>query len=708
MSSAPSPRASPWGRPWSIPLALAVLCALHLTVNLWWTQRESTFLGPETLIHMDIDQSEYQRVHCMMSGPDSLAARLGDVLAYQNRPTHNSPFLPLATGLLLRPHESGPRFPLIIPSLLHVALLISVFTIARRAAGARVGLLAAVLVSMTPGVVGASRHYCYDWIVGIVAIVILALLLASDHYRKRPVVAVAGLLLGIGFLIKGQILFYLGLPMLCLLAEGCFGGHAKDEPAGRARSLLGFGAMALTGAAISAVWWWGNLGDLASLLGHHADDWKLVSTEFGGRFSPLHMLFYPVLLLRDATLPLALGFAAVALAWLPALLGRRSPGGPPRAAVSAQRVLLLSVFSGLTIYGLVMTKNTRYAVPMVPMLATVLAIGLGSLRRPGLRRGAVAALMVFLGLQFIHSTVSTGWLPTPGYSPPALEDYLGIQSADARIPALFSFHTAWTHPPLDGVPEEPLERIASDIADHWRTLEATMGHEPAMVGLLGTADYPQDSTAFALTYLLESALHTQGVLPLRYADCTDEWRAHVVHSVHPEEAIGQLAPLVVSCDHVGAMVVLTEASQPHDGVESALAELAAIRGGHETATRNWWEVSFDGQEEPQQRQHCAASFEHALSLPFEIRVPRELKDLPSVGWTTADYTTTNHHNRRKWALDNRDWDTMALTAQLFLRRLDAPLLPITEGGPLLSGTQPPPPPPGSGPQERGRTPPPGN
>ncbi len=673
-------------QPWAPWLALALICALQLGINLWWQGRENSFLGSETLVHMEMDQGEYQRVHCIRTTHESVIERAGALLAYQNRPTHNSPFLGLATGLLLGAHDAGPRLPLVIPALMHVVLLVSVFSIARRVRGPWVGVLAAGVVSLVPGVVGASRHFCLDWIMGIAALAVIACLLASERYRRPLPVLAAGIALGLGFLVKGQILFFAALPMGGLLIEGLLEG--REDRSLALRSLAGFAGTSLLGAAISALWWWGNLQELIALFGHHADDWKLVATSFGGRFSPLHLGFYPHLLLRDASVPVLLGACAALALQGRSLLGMRGVDGRIDPSGSALRALLLLLASSLVIYGLIMTKNTRYSVPIPPVLGLVLVVGLAGIARTWLRRGLTGALLLFLGLQFAHTSFPLRLVPTPAYSPAALDGYASIQSSDPRVPLLFSFHTSWSHPPLRGVPERQLASIAEEIGAHWRVLEEGMGTRPSRVGLLGTADYPLQSTGWPITYLLEAYLHRAEVFPPPLGQCDERWVNRVVHSIHPGEAIGQLAPLAEACDTYGAMVVLAPTDASVDSLGRVLQQLDQERSQHAMPERQWWEVGHDGQEDPAQLDSCGAAFELAARLPFELRVAPELAELPREGWTHQDYTSTQHHDRRRWALDPHDWEDRPVEALLFLRRMDAPLAPPRPPPPLPEQRRP--------------------
>lgn len=673
---------------WAGPLALALICAFHLAVNLWWVWQETTFLGPETLVHMLLDQEIYQQLRCTMAVAGGPLEGLAGVVALQNQPNHNSPFMALTTGLLLAPWRFGPRLPLVIPLALHPVLLVSVYTLGRRAAGLRGGLLAAAVVGLVPGVIGAGRHYCYDWVMGILALACLSVLLASDRYRRPLPTLAAGLLLGVGFLVKGQILFYLGLPMAGLLLEGILAGSGPGRRERALRSLVGFLGVALLGAAISSVWWWGNLGEMVSLLGYHADDWKEVATEFGGRLSPLHLLFYPHLLLRDAGLPVLLA-ASFGLLSTPGLLRRWGEGDPGEGRRSVLRALLLFGGSALVVYSMVMTKNTRYAVPMLPALGVVAAVGLAGIERARPRRWLSGALLAFMGVQFAHTSFPIRLVPTPAYCPAALEDYSYIQCADGRIPALFGFHTAWSHPPLGGVPEQRVQEIAQAIAQRWQALESAQGHSPTRVGLLGVAEYPLEASGFPLTYALETRLHREGVLPPPLLGCGPGWSPHVVHSVHLEEAVGQLAPLVRSCESVAAMVVISEAQRPVQRLDEALERLVAHRSERGPVQQRWWEVPLEGREGPNQLAACAQDFELAQRIPFPLGAPRLLEELPDAGWLRGDYTTTQHHDPRKWALDPEDWSTLELEAALFLRREDAPL-----ADPRIPRELPPPPPPG--------------
>lgn len=157
-------------------------------------------------------------------------------------------------------------------------LFVGLFLLGRRLADDWVGLLAAVFAGMIPGLLGIARSSeLYHPTAALIPFLFL-LLLATDYFRKPLAAAGLGVLTGIAILIKGQVMFFVGLPYLLFVALGLWSslrrGNLRD--AGR---VLGGGLLTLTLLLlVSAPWWLPNFSFLTMDLVEHTAGHYLTGT----------------------------------------------------------------------------------------------------------------------------------------------------------------------------------------------------------------------------------------------------------------------------------------------------------------------------------------------------------------------------------------------------------------------------------------------
>ncbi len=653
-------------------LLLVLLCALQAGLNLWWISADSSFLGPESVLHMTMEMGHYQLVDSILHESSSLWEAGTTLLSLQHKPHHNSPFFSLCSGLLFHHTGAGPRHPLYLMSLLLMALLLSSYACGRACGGRSTGLLAAALVSLLPGVSGFGRNFTYDFPVAVAVSCFLAFSLHSDRYRRPLALVGMGVVLGLGFLVKGQVMLFLALPLVYAFAELGLRWRRDRDWTLLGRSLVGLCAALALAGLISSIWWWGNLREMAALLGHHAADWKNVAPSFGGPLQLFHQVFYPHLLLRDASLPVMLAVLATLLLCLRPLLGLRVSDQPgERQRLHALRLLVLTVLSGVLVFSVVMTKNLRYLVPIYAPLGIVAVAGLARIRGRLLRRSLSAALFGLCLVQYAQLTFPITSLPTGWYAVRLLDRFDIIWGTDSRVPLLFSFPTVWSHPPTRRPYEPEVERITGLIVQ--RALLEPLGPPqpggPGVVGLLGLPPYSLHVSGFQLTYLFEAWLHRHE-LSRRTPEAGLGNAERRLFSVHREEAVAQLAPMVDMCDQLLAVVVLAEAADPPADLGAAFLYLAAQQPEYaieEPAYYESWELRQAGAEA---MESCAGAFELASSAPFPFDEPAVVSERLVGAWGRGDFHTANHRDRIRFSLRRGERVSMDLVAQIYLRRGD--------------------------------------
>jgi hypothetical protein len=292
-------------------------------------------------------------------------------------------------------------------------LLVSTYGIAARLGGWRVGLWAAFIVSMYPGIFGFSRAYLLD--VPLVAMVALAnyLLLRASDSESLVGALLAGVAVGASMLIKHvAILFEVG-------GLGLFLWSLYGRPP--VRRWLALGLVALAAGVIAIPWYAVNLRDLLAF-------WRL-NSRLGlaegdpGWLSLAGWLYYlRVILSTQLLVPLSaffvLGLVILVLRW--------KDWGDRRGAVLLAAWFLVPYVAST----LLSNKNSRYTLPFLPVAAIVTALGLGCIRSTVLRRAMQAVLVVCAVVEFTGLTVGLhdrlpGILParvilSPGNPPLAL------------------------------------------------------------------------------------------------------------------------------------------------------------------------------------------------------------------------------------------------------------------------------------------------
>ena len=202
-SSDPGPRRSLW-----VPLALGALFLLHAASNGVWL---SSYGRPPHYdqayqVTLSLDMADTLAAH-----PPLLVDRVLDVSGFYPPLlyVYTAPFYWTIGRSVFVARLSELGFFLI--------LLLSVYGLGRRAGDAKVGLLAAAMISLYPIVFGISRYYTNDF--PLLAMVALSLerLWASDGFRRFGPSIHFGLVAAGGFLVKWTFICFILPPVVYVL-----------------------------------------------------------------------------------------------------------------------------------------------------------------------------------------------------------------------------------------------------------------------------------------------------------------------------------------------------------------------------------------------------------------------------------------------------------------------------------------------------------
>ncbi len=252
-------------------------------------------------------------------------------------------------------------------------------------------------------------------------------LLSTDRLSRPGRCVLLGLSVGLGALIRPQVLFFVlpvGLVFLLLTLLKC-----GTTP--RARVLGGALVAAAVAAATSAIWWLGRLGEIAGMLSSHQQGLAHHSTQ-GSLISDAS--FY-LKLLPWAVTPFQLLVLVVAGGAL--VVGLRGRPWARELLSDPKLVLVLTwLIAGFVILALLRARSLRYLAPLCPALALIIAHGLCAIPHRLSRRVIVSLVLGVAVLGWlVDSFIAAGPLhyglrpdvPLPthvSHGPPALDPAL--------------------------------------------------------------------------------------------------------------------------------------------------------------------------------------------------------------------------------------------------------------------------------------------
>lgn len=173
-----------------------------------------------------------------------------------NVPSHKSRILFLIEAF--GDFAFGEKYSLYIINTLYSSLfLIGVFLVGRNLFNIKIGLLAAYLTSLCPGIAWhISSWHNPDLLVSLFLIFSIYLLLCSDNFKYLFYTVLFGIISGLGILVKGSFLLYLLAPWLfftCRALNNFNKGSSRNY-----RPILNLIIGFLIVFFLSSLWWSGN------------------------------------------------------------------------------------------------------------------------------------------------------------------------------------------------------------------------------------------------------------------------------------------------------------------------------------------------------------------------------------------------------------------------------------------------------------------
>lgn len=142
-------------------------------------------------------------------------------------------------------------------NLVYLALLLgAVWSIARRADGPAVALLATLIIATFPVIYAMSRYLYLDFaLTGLVAASV-ATLLASERFTRRGPALLFGLALGAAFLVKWTVAAFVAVPLAVILWRSGALAEVVRRPAALRPAWRRLAASLLAGLGLAGVWVW--------------------------------------------------------------------------------------------------------------------------------------------------------------------------------------------------------------------------------------------------------------------------------------------------------------------------------------------------------------------------------------------------------------------------------------------------------------------
>ncbi len=405
-------------------LGVGLIIAFHVAVNISWLHTDNhPYFGDEQL-HMTWARDYALALNGWRDGGELIKREYASPSAYTRiknwRPISrwmDVPVLFTAVGSTSHPpltHMVAGVCSWILgfkPDLLAfgatVAFCITIifsYLISRQSLRKPAALFTVLVVSFTPVLYASSRYLSTDVFATACVCASIWALGRVRGFRNTGAVIVFGLLGGLGFLARPNVMLYWMLPVMAVLFQSLVQTHrahtlAQADSFSWSKLLRNLAMCATLGVLVPLPWYWSNAVALASHWQANHEKTGLFSTHLS--FSSL--VDYPSTLMANSVL-LPLFAVGVCGLLCSAARARKYP------AMWLVSLWLLGTYLLMTV--LFQHHLARYFLPAVPALSILAAFAIVSIRHRTARYAAGGILTTYLVVQFIILTWSPAWLPT--------------------------------------------------------------------------------------------------------------------------------------------------------------------------------------------------------------------------------------------------------------------------------------------------------
>ncbi|MCX5795283.1 MAG: glycosyltransferase family 39 protein [Elusimicrobia bacterium] len=398
---------------WAYAFAAAAVLAFMVIGNLIRLHDDASIRGPDVIVHLNNSVEFYRRWQDAAHDPAaswhgkclSLAASFSRPLSSSSRDLRFPNLVFAVTALFYSLFGQAMGVAKASNWVYLLLLLWSVYALGRSLSGRLTGLLAASLVGMYPLIFESFRQYGLDFPLAAMVAFSMALLMKSDGFADRRYSLLLGLAIGVGMLVKLQMVIYLALPLGVLLATSLTQAY-RQGGAPLAPRLINFSIASAAAAIVSSIWWAGNLDAICRFLRMHrtvpgihpvlahdygAVAWRILQS----------MAFDPM------GLPL---FAASVVAFgcfLAAPVKQRSVWG----AWAVSQLVMMPLLIPVSFHGWIPGAHWRFGMPVLPALAVLTSWWVCRLRNSTARAVVFVLLLAFACVQFSVRTFASDHAP---------------------------------------------------------------------------------------------------------------------------------------------------------------------------------------------------------------------------------------------------------------------------------------------------------
>jgi hypothetical protein len=351
------------------------------------------------------------------------------------------PFVHLVIALFYAVFHPGPRVAVLANVPATLLLLWGVYELAAELAGREAARWACFLTVFTPYVMWMSRETILDYWLSAWVVVSLVALRRTHGFQERIPSLILGLTLACGLLTKWLFAGFLIFPMLYICVRHQVG---RD----RVRIINLMDTLLVTGV-LAGVWYLPNIPFLTSYFMENA---AIGAREGEPPVLSFQSLIYYLRLLEGYQL-----FAPLFL-----LLVVSSVVVGKKRLLNDAQFLVVAIAGSWLAMTLLRTKDPRFTMPLLGLLAIVSAAWIQSLRRAWMARVLKGVLVIFLFFQAYVINFGVSWLPAQIV---LLRGYQGSLRWDWNLYLQHYFHILGAPAREDWKQVEIIHRLAKDSAD---------------------------------------------------------------------------------------------------------------------------------------------------------------------------------------------------------------------------------------------------
>jgi hypothetical protein len=384
-----------------VMIILSGILLFHFLNNFIWLERDNYIYGADSRWHL-IEAVKFHIKFTNIQHSQASFFEKTEQLIQTFRHWQAAPNWPPLIYLLsasISPKEIHPfDLRLYINFIFYILLVLSTYFLGKKCFNRRAGLIAAFLVSFYPAVCADARQFGLDFPLLCVTAACICLLVHSENFSKRGYSLLFGLSLGMGMLVKLQIMFFLLVPLL-YATVGIF-RPKKGEILIRFSNFI---LSAIIAFGLFYLYWGDKIGDmLASFYDHvfllypfYTKNAQLIQPESIPIFSWGSITYYLRGLLFQVSFPSFILFAGA----LGVFLFSKNKW---------RNFFLLSLLVPYLIFSFISIKWVRYVLPLLPFIAIISGWLIDSIRLNYIRI-PILCLLIFhsMGFYLLQSWMHT-------------------------------------------------------------------------------------------------------------------------------------------------------------------------------------------------------------------------------------------------------------------------------------------------------------